>query len=68
MFFVSPLAVICCFLPISKYHLQAVKNHPDDVEQLKIGILQHADNYQIGDILTFRWVFVNVCIHGADQH
>lgn len=69
LFFVSPLAAIHFFLLlIFKNHLQAVKKNPNDAEELKIGTLQHADNYQIGDILTFRWVFVNVCIHSADQH
>lgn len=53
LFFVSPLAVIHCFLPIYKNNIQAVKKYPNDVKELKIDTLQHADNNQVADILTF---------------
>lgn len=41
------------FLPIYKNNIQAVKKNPNDVKELKIDTLQHADNNQIADILTF---------------
>lgn len=53
LFFVSPLAAIHCLLPVYKNNIQTVKKNPNDVKELKIDRLRHADNNQIADILTF---------------